>query len=633
MANGSTKVVVSVTDNATAKLKKINEAMSGFGKTTGAAGKNVSQLSKLEANLSKLGSTASNAFGSLAKTFGPAGVLASVGSVSGLVAMARATADLNLALSRQAAFANTSTTALQRYKTAGAAIGVGDAYAKSIAGIEKIRQRMAIRSPDTAEQQGAAKAAGLNFAGKNSEQIMEMLGDFAKKKAGEGVPAELLADFLEKFGVDREMVPDMMKSGGKGLKQKADAIKLHPVTKDDSAASEESQKDATELDAALHNLQVKISTYIEPMKHKLTELGIWLTDAAADNPLVAILGGLSASFVAMKVGFSLLAATLSKLGITAAAAGAEASAAATAAGGGVAAVAAAAAAAARLAGPVGVAAAIMHPSATNVGEKEFLEKERAKTAAQRKADMDPFANVPGNDNNNNGATDGGWLGHKLDTLIDSIKQLFGSGAGSGAGYPGGDNPNSGGNPNGNFTPAMAAETRQKITDAYRTAGYDDNAIAAVIGNWSQESSLNHLSGIGTQHVGLAQWDATRQRQFQSVFGHRIEQSTPDEQIAFSIRELALNPDYAETERALRDHTKSGAEKASVYNKNFERSGDSDTPRIANTQRALPLIQQQPVQVTITHTSDAPNSKIATTSNTGRVNVKQNVAPTFAQASK
>jgi len=459
-----------------------------------------------------------------------------------------------------------------------------------------------------------------------------MLGDFAKKKGSEGVPAELLADFLEKFGVDREMVPDMIKSGGKGLKQKADAIKVHPVTKEDQSASEESQRDATELDAALHNLQVKISTYIEPMKHKLTELGLWLTDTAADNPLVAILGGLSASFVAMRIGFGLLGATLAKLGITAAAAGAEAGAAATAAGGGVAA--AAAAAAARLAGPVGVAAAIMHPSATNVGEKEFLEKERAKTAAQRKADMDPFANVPGNDNNNNGATDGGWLSHKLDTLIDSIKQLFGGGgAGSGAGYPGGDNPNGGGNPNGNFTPAMAAETRQKITDAYRKAGYDDNAIAAVIGNWSQESSLNHLSGIGTQHVGLAQWDPTRQRQFQSVYGHRMEQSSPDEQIAFSIRELALNPDYAETERALRDHTKSGAEKARVYNKNFERSGDSDTPRIANTQRALPLIQQQPVQVTITHTSDAPNSKIATTSNTGRVNVKQNVAPTFAQASK
>ncbi len=73
-------------------------------------------------------------------------------------------------------------------------------------------------------------------------------------------------------------------------------------------------------------------------------------------------------------------------------------------------------------------------------------------------------------------------------------------------------------------------------------GFNQDAAAALVGNMMQESTMNPLARNGS-HIGLMQWDKTRQAAFAKQFGYQMGAANVStdkqfaDQVAFAVAEL------------------------------------------------------------------------------------------------
>lgn len=78
---------------------------------------------------------------------------------------------------------------------------------------------------------------------------------------------------------------------------------------------------------------------------------------------------------------------------------------------------------------------------------------------------------------------------------------------------------------------------RKAYDFYRSSGLSHAAAIGMVANLSQESSMFEGAVGPGNHVGLAQWDATRQAEFKQVMGKSVLGSSFEDQLKFSMYEF------------------------------------------------------------------------------------------------
>ena len=99
----------------------------------------------------------------------------------------------------------------------------------------------------------------------------------------------------------------------------------------------------------------------------------------------------------------------------------------------------------------------------------------------------------------------------------------------------------------------------------------------IVSNLLAESGLNPQAENATGHVGVAQWDQTRQQNFRLKYGHTVKQGTLDEQLDFVDSEL--NTTESDAGKALRSQIDPRSA-AMTVNRNYERSDDRGGGRAA-----------------------------------------------------
>ena len=157
-----------------------------------------------------------------------------------------------------------------------------------------------------------------------------------------------------------------------------------------------------------------------------------------------------------------------------------------------------------------------------------------------------------------------------ETLTDMLdQQAIGSGlqalggnlGGGGAGGSGGG----GGIAKGINSPEAAAAVR-----FFMSKGWTLPQAIGIVSNLLAESGLNPQAENPTGHVGVAQWDQTRQQNFRLKYGHTVKQGTLDEQLDFVDSEL--NTTESGAGKALRSQIDPRSAAITV-NRNYERSDD------------------------------------------------------------
>jgi hypothetical protein len=129
--------------------------------------------------------------------------------------------------------------------------------------------------------------------------------------------------------------------------------------------------------------------------------------------------------------------------------------------------------------------------------------------------------------------------------------------------------------------------------------------AAMIGSQMQESSMDPRAGIGTGHVGLEQWDKTRQAAFFKKFGYRMGSKGGEaeftDQEKFAVDEL-LNTHRAAA--AAMNKSKSLLGKTLAFMQLDEAPGDdSFAKRLAYAMAALAAVTARTAAVQNNSTSD------------------------------
>ncbi len=115
------------------------------------------------------------------------------------------------------------------------------------------------------------------------------------------------------------------------------------------------------------------------------------------------------------------------------------------------------------------------------------------------------------------------------------------------------------------------DSKQTICLTLKNSGYNDKAIAGIMGNLQQESDFNPKSVNSTNHRGIAQWETARFNNLKSIYGDGSY--SVGNQIKFLIKEL--NESYSSTEKYLRENNHSETEYAYNFCMNYERPGKDD----------------------------------------------------------
>ena len=129
------------------------------------------------------------------------------------------------------------------------------------------------------------------------------------------------------------------------------------------------------------------------------------------------------------------------------------------------------------------------------------------------------------------------------------------------------------------TKEQQAARADDMVSYYRSQGLSAVQAAALVGGFQQESSLDPTATNG-QHYGIGQWDPSRQADFKRQFGHDIQQSTLQEQMQFSLREMFDGKEGDAGRRLLAAKTAPEATDAALH---YERPADPGTPAWQNEQ--------------------------------------------------
>ncbi len=140
-----------------------------------------------------------------------------------------------------------------------------------------------------------------------------------------------------------------------------------------------------------------------------------------------------------------------------------------------------------------------------------------------------------------------------------------------------------------FRPATAQQWAADSAQLQQL-GWSREQAAGILGNLDQESGGNQNAvGDSGSAYGLAQWHADRQADFEKTFGHRIQDSTHAEQIAFVDWELRHTEkgagDRLSQASGVRD---SAAAIRQYYERPANRSGMEDTWRGDRAERIAAL---------------------------------------------
>jgi archaellum component FlaC len=195
----------------------------------------------------------------------------------------------------------------------------------------------------------------------------------------------------------------------------------------------------------------------------------------------------------------------------------------------------------------------------------------------------------------------------------ALLQAAGKGGAAGSGTGGQAGPSATAAEHGGATTvsgAAPASTAEMTAYLQQKHGYDASHAASVIGQLTQESSLDPLSGLGTAHQGLAQWDATRFAALKK-YAEDTGKNWKDwqTQLDFANQEIhAMTPEFFQAQglHEQSDILTGGWEKPAkrgTANYDWEVSR-----RTALSERALPVAQAQsgtPVPVTIVGDQTAP----------------------------
>jgi hypothetical protein len=103
-------------------------------------------------------------------------------------------------------------------------------------------------------------------------------------------------------------------------------------------------------------------------------------------------------------------------------------------------------------------------------------------------------------------------------------------------------------PSEKLTNQQISENQKRAMQIWTEAGFQKHQVAGIAGNIQQESGFNpnaiNLEG-GKVHYGIGQWDAERQKDFEKLYGHKMQDKVFDqlkEQSEFLLYELK-NKEY------------------------------------------------------------------------------------------
>ncbi|MBY4641570.1 phage tail protein [Gluconacetobacter entanii] len=110
---------------------------------------------------------------------------------------------------------------------------------------------------------------------------------------------------------------------------------------------------------------------------------------------------------------------------------------------------------------------------------------------------------------------------------------------------------------------------------FRDHGRSQLQAAAIVGNFNRESNLNPnaISPDG-EHVGIGQWDANRQADFERIYHRSMRGSSLMQQLDFAARELDMNPRFARVDAGLRS-ARTLAEGVTIFDRGYEAPGNYD----------------------------------------------------------
>jgi hypothetical protein len=131
------------------------------------------------------------------------------------------------------------------------------------------------------------------------------------------------------------------------------------------------------------------------------------------------------------------------------------------------------------------------------------------------------------------------------------------------------------------------DTARAAQGYFEGQGWTSAQAAGIVANLWAESGLNPRAGVGTEHVGAAQWDATRQKDFAKLFHHSIQDATLGEQLAFVQYELTRGK-YAAVGNALRQQQSAGSA-AGIVSEGYEipaKPGSPEAQRYASERAAI-----------------------------------------------
>jgi hypothetical protein len=151
-----------------------------------------------------------------------------------------------------------------------------------------------------------------------------------------------------------------------------------------------------------------------------------------------------------------------------------------------------------------------------------------------------------------------------------------------------------------------------VTHAMQTlmaSGMSEDAAAAAVGNLMQESGVNPFARNASNHVGIAQWDQSRQAAFAKKYGYWMgsggvsADKQLEDQLAFLMQELQTTESPAAAEMA---RMKSLIGKTGAFMNKYERPGDNSLDaRYSNALMAKQMVDSFSsnlggAQVTVSH---------------------------------
>ncbi|MBB3256860.1 hypothetical protein F4827_001705 [Paraburkholderia bannensis] len=128
--------------------------------------------------------------------------------------------------------------------------------------------------------------------------------------------------------------------------------------------------------------------------------------------------------------------------------------------------------------------------------------------------------------------------------------------------------------------AAIADRQSYLFGRLKAAGYTDAQAAGQIGSLMQENGGLDPSVVNSSgHAGIAQWGKDRAKQFEKMFGHRVEQGTFGEQTDFYLWEMQHTERQADQRIRM---AKTPEQAAEIQAREFERPGAAEA-NIANRQ--------------------------------------------------